>query len=73
VRPAAPRPGGTRHASSRVRETPEHGIRITEQADVLAERVKIGQAGLAGDRSPVVSIVLSGRFRTHRLGAAIEP
>jgi Holliday junction resolvasome RuvABC ATP-dependent DNA helicase subunit len=31
-----------------VRETPEHGIRVLEQADLLAERVRVEQVRIAG-------------------------
>jgi parallel beta-helix repeat protein len=43
--------GGAARATLRdclVRETPEHGIRVVDQADLLAERVRIEQVRIAG-------------------------
>jgi hypothetical protein len=43
--------GGATRATLRdclVRETPEHGIRVLEQADLLAERVRVEQVRIAG-------------------------
>jgi Holliday junction resolvasome RuvABC ATP-dependent DNA helicase subunit len=43
--------GGSARATLRdclVRETPEHGVRVLEQADLLAERVRVEQVRIAG-------------------------